>query len=576
MTETNRLPDQAARVPTRSLPEGALFVADDGTIYKVVLAGSAGFRKAKRWGGSDREAVALVPNSPLAYHYPVVEYGRPLPYLNRTELTTGEGEASHYLFPNEQLARAAAGLDEALAWQSGCMARKENYRWLLTDGLHQFRVYHYAQSDQGESLDLVARFDEESISAVSHIEGPVYWSYLPGAATSDDSSPVEMESTTEPEPVTSDGAKHAEGSEQVVTTTTAQKSVASKPAPAQPKRKRKPSAQKGKQMILSVDIGYGYTKGIGPENLRFSFPSVIGNAEEITFISDLLPNQTAPAVHYGGRRFFYGEQALLQSRLRTAIFDRSRVRDQTFRLLFASALAELAGEYPDGTSLNVVTGLPVGFFSDRSDVVISLEGEYLLQLDEAITFNVEQVYVVPQPFGSLFFDLLNEDGVISNVDVERGRVAVVDIGTYTTDFIVADELRYVQRLSSSIPVGWSEALSNIQRELSSRYRLDLTLHEVDKAVRHGEARVKGQSISLEPLLAPAIADFETAVVAKARDMWGEGANLDTILITGGAAEHLAGAVQAVYSHARLLTDAFWANAEGFYRFGQRTAIFGGG
>ena len=57
MTETNQLPDQAARVPTRSLPVGVLFVADDGTIYQIVLAGSAGFRKAKRWGGSDREAV---------------------------------------------------------------------------------------------------------------------------------------------------------------------------------------------------------------------------------------------------------------------------------------------------------------------------------------------------------------------------------------------------------------------------------------------------------------------------------------------------------------------------------------
>jgi hypothetical protein len=141
---------------------------------------------------------------------------------------------------------------------------------------------------------------------------------------------------------------------------------------------------------------------------------------------------------------------------------------------------------------------------------------------------------------------------------------------------MADELRYVQRFSSSIPVGWSESLSNIQRELSNRYRLDLTLHEVDKAVRRGEARVKGESVNLQPLLAPAVRDFETAVVAKARDMWGEGANLDVVLITGGAAQHLAGAIQSVFPHARLLADAFWANAEGFYRFGQRSATFGEG
>ena len=36
-------------------------------------------------------------------------------------------------------------------------------------------------------------------------------------------------------------------------------------------------------MIISVDIGYGYTKGVGPGDLRFSFPSVVGTAEDIRF-----------------------------------------------------------------------------------------------------------------------------------------------------------------------------------------------------------------------------------------------------------------------------------------------------
>jgi plasmid segregation protein ParM len=550
MMEIGQMSDQTTRVPTRSLPEGALFVADDGTIYQVVLAGSAGFRKAKRWGGSDREAVALVPDSPLAYHYPVVEYGSPLPRLTRTDLTTAEGESSHFLFPDEKLARAAAYLDEALAWQSGCMARKENHRWLLTDGLHQFRVYHYEEDEDGQPIDLASRFDAED-KVLSYTQGPAHWSYLPEATRSEEPFPV-MEPTIAPAP------------------------VAAAPKPMPPERSLRSSAQKGEKMILSIDIGYGYTKGVGPGDVRFSFPSVIGNAEEIAFTSDLIANQAGPTVQYGGRRFFYGEQALLQSRLRTAIFDRSRIRDEIYRLLFASALAELAQYYPDGADLSVVTGLPVGFFSDRGDVVISLEGEYRLQLDDTVSFNVEQVFVVPQPFGSLFRELLNEDGAISNVDVEKGRVAAIDIGTYTIDFVVADALRYVQRLSSSIPLGWSEALGNVQRELSDRYRLDLTLHEVDRVIRSGGARVKGQPINLQPLLTPAVRELEAAMVAKARDLWGEGATLDALLITGGAAQHLASPIQAIYPQARLVPDAFWANAEGFYRFGQRPATFGEG
>jgi plasmid segregation protein ParM len=562
MMNPNRLPDGVTQVATRSLSEGTLFVAADGTIYQVVLAGSAGFRKAKRWGGTEQEAVALVPDSPLAYHYPVVEYGTPLPRPKRADLTDPDGEASHFVFPEENLARAAAFLDETLAWQAGCMARHENDRWFLTDGLHQFRVYHYEKAEDGKPVDLVTRFEKENIQANPHTGGPAYWSFLPQATSPTPPPTTTTEPTTAPEPATTRQPPTAP--------------EPSMPAPTlmPPEKPVRASAQKGKNMILSIDIGYGYTKGIGPDGLRFSFPSVIGTAEEIAFTSDLIADAPGPAIQYDDRRFFYGEQALLQSRLRTAIFDRSRVHDETYRLLFVAALAELPRELTDKTSLNIVTGLPVGFFNDREEVIVSLAGEYQLEMDEAVTFDVQQVFVVPQPFGSLFRELLNKDGVISNLDVEHGRVAVIDVGTYTVDFVMADELRYVQRFSTSISTGWSEVVSSVQRALSNRYRLELSLHEVDKAMRSGGPRIKGQPIDIEPLLKPALRDLQMAIVAKARDLWGEGAMLDVILITGGAAEHMAHAIQALYPQARLVPDAFWANAEGFYRFGQRPATFG--
>jgi hypothetical protein len=93
-------------------------------------------------------------------------------------------------------------------------------------------------------------------------------------------------------------------------------------------------------------------------------------------------------------------------------------------------------------------------------------------------------------------------------------------------------------------------------------------------MRSGGPRVKGQPINIQSLLTPAVRDLETMVVAKARDLWGEGATLDAILVTGGAADHLISAIQAVYPQARLVPNAFWANTEGFYRFGQRPATFG--
>jgi plasmid segregation protein ParM len=326
-------------------------------------------------------------------------------------------------------------------------------------------------------------------------------------------------------------------------------------------------------MILSIDIGYGYTKGVGPDGLHFSFPSVIGTAEEIRFATDLIRGGEVRPVKYGNWRFFYGEQAVLQSRVQSTIFDRSRVRDHTYKMLFIAALVELAKFMPDAERIKVVTGLPVGFFGDRSEVVKSFEGVYQVTAERKIKFAVESVVVAPQPFGSLFQELLNKQGKIVNNSVEKGRVGIVDVGTYTTDFVVSDELRYVQRLSGSVRIGWSKVISQVQQALGDLYRLELMPHEVDRAVQAREVRVRGEPVSLEPLIEPAVTDIQTAIIARARDLWGEGTSLDMVLVSGGGGPHLYDVIHDVYPHARLLDNAFWANAEGLYRFGQRPATF---
>ena len=355
------------------------------------------------------------------------------------------------------------------------------------------------------------------------------------------------------------------------------------PAPAKKKTRSKASStrksttsrrRRAPAMILSVDIGYGYTKGIGPDGLRFSFPSVTGTAEEISFATDLIRGGEVHPVTHGDRSFFYGEQALLQSRIQSAIFDRSRVHDRTYKMLFIGALVEMSRLAPDTARIQVVTGLPVGFFGDRAEVVKSFEGVYRITTDHAIKLAVESVFVVPQPFGSLFRELLNDQGKIVQSDIERGRLGIIDVGTYTTDFVVSDDLRYVQRISGSIPIGWNEVTSRVQQALGDLHRLELMPHEVDRAVQAGEVRVRGEPVPLQPLIEPAMADIQTAVIARARDLWGEGAQLDMILVSGGGGPYLYDAIHDVYPHARLLDNAFWANAEGFYRFGQRPATFG--
>jgi len=622
-------------VRTETLPEGALFVSPDNVLYQVVMAGSAGFRKAEPWpwpphswtGSAERpRAVALVPDSLLARNYPVVAEGKPLPTINRDDFLNADGQPVHYVFRQEQLAKLAAQLDETLSPQSGLTAWRERQHWILSDGQRTFRVYHYQSDNLGKAVALDARFTEEGVEPLPCEQGPHYWRYIPGweeALVALESDPASLESVIEtvmaevaqvipdtlsppttkspvatpikekpkkpidptpPEPEAkatpveqADGAPKPKSTQEtpIPPTPSRPKAAKKKTATSQPSSRRKSKKLSRKRrvaMIIAVDIGYGYTKGVGPDGLRFSFPSVIGTAEEIHFATDLIHGEEEHAIQYGNQSFFYGEQALLQSRMQSTIFDRSRVHDQTYKMLFIAALVEMF-QAVENERVKVITGLPVEFFGDRSQVIKSFEGVYRVKASNSLKFTVESVFVAPQPFGSLFRELLNEQGKIADDDIEKGRVGVIDVGTYTTDFVVSDELRYVQRLSGSIRIGWNEVVSRVQQALGDLHRLELMPHEVDRALQTGEVRVRGEPVSLEKLVRPAVADIQTAIIARARDLWGAGADLDRILVSGGGGPHLYDALHDVYPHARVLDNAFWANAEGFYRFGQRPATF---
>ena len=103
-------------------------------------------------------------------------------------------------------------------------------------------------------------------------------------------------------------------------------------------------------MIVGIDIGYGYTKAVGPGR-QVVFPSVVGKAERVRYESDLRQlgangrgSEIALITEEGDR--FVGDLALLQSRVQWTLLDRSRVEDPSARLLFLAALTEVADGRP--------------------------------------------------------------------------------------------------------------------------------------------------------------------------------------------------------------------------------------
>ncbi len=322
-----------------------------------------------------------------------------------------------------------------------------------------------------------------------------------------------------------------------------------------------------KATIIGLDIGYGYTKAVG-DGALVTFPSVVGQAEKIRYESDLAARNGRRDIHLvtGEGERFVGALALLQSRVKWTPRERDRATS-TLATLAQAAFSELGAS----GEVRLVTGLPVEWYSDRDKLAGQLRGRHAIRRvdGECATVEVVDVLVVPQPFGSFFALILDERGAIANEELARGRVGVLDIGVYTTDFILADCLRYVEPASGSLTTAMARVYELVGRAIQDTHGLRLDLHQVDQALRAGSVSVYGAPQDISGLVAPHLDAVANEILSKAGTLWGDARDLAAVLVTGGGALALGERVARRYPHALVVPDANTANVRGFHRYGRR-------
>jgi len=323
--------------------------------------------------------------------------------------------------------------------------------------------------------------------------------------------------------------------------------------------------------VSGLDIGYGYTKAVSGEKNTI-FPSVIGDAPEIAYHSDLVSSRGHCTKYtVDSKSWFVGDDALLQSKQQVSPFARERVDSETLDVLLCAALNALG--VGSGEQVVLVTGLPVSWYTDRPRLAKRLLGHKLFQVDgEWRHFHVHDVAVVPQPFGAFFRSILGPAGHIVNSLLARGRVAVVDVGMYTTDYALSDGLTYVEKGSGSIPLAMSSVYDLMAREIKQQWGLEMSPHQVDRACRSGEIRIRGQSHAVQQLLESALDQVWDSLQGKAFELWGDGLDLDAVVVAGGGAAYFGSRLEAMYpqvTRANGNGDPGLANCEGFYRYAVR-------
>jgi len=331
--------------------------------------------------------------------------------------------------------------------------------------------------------------------------------------------------------------------------------------------------------LLAIDFGYGYTKALTPGEKPFLVASTVGAEETIRFESDVISeNGGGITVKVDGRWHFVGEQAELQSASGTQTLDATRTGSVEQLALFYATVSELVKTKEE--EVVIVTGLPVADFDQRNKDALEdmLEGAHTVERRGKWTrdFETTGVHTIPQAMGSLFALVLNRRGKLVDGDLAEGRVAIIDVGTLTTNFVLVDRLRYVEVGSDSITAGMSEVFTKVAKDLKREHELDWTkpkdLGRVDRAVRERAVEVYGDRVNISGIVDRHIEALADAILSKARSLngWGAGVDLKAVIVTGGGSLELAPYVRQAYPHTRTVgRDPQFANVTGYLRAGLR-------
>jgi hypothetical protein len=322
-------------------------------------------------------------------------------------------------------------------------------------------------------------------------------------------------------------------------------------------------------MKAGLDLGYNATKA-AIEGKEIYFPSLVGTPDKARFAV----NGTVESIVIqpeGMAQKLVGEGAIRQSRFVDEREDWAWVTSEKYKYLAYAAYTELT--QASRVNLEIVTGLPVTRYQEDAEAVKeALSGEYRIVREGRHTqvFNVEVRRVIPQPFGTVLSQALDDKGKIQDNILATGNIGIMDIGGKTTNLLSVERLAEIGRETTSIDLGAWDIIRVIREYLAEDFKgLDYRDHEVARAVQERGVNYYGEWFDLSKEIDNALEAFVTQVLGSATQLWGKGARLNKILISGGGALLLGDYIIKQFRHAEIVKNPVFANSIGYLRFCQR-------
>ena len=181
---------------------------------------------------------------------------------------------------------------------------------------------------------------------------------------------------------------------------------------------------------------------------------------------------------------------------------------------------------------------------------------------------VERVKVIPQPFGSYFDLLLNDEGKLKDPEKIRDRVGIIDIGFQTTDLALATP-QFVEASSGSLEVGVRSIADQLSRDVSRKYAITLDTTEAEEVLRRKSVSIFGENIDLSEMIAERTREVAELILSYAQSLWGRGEKLNRLILTGGGA-NIFRSYFSGYPNLHIPGEPSLSNVRGYLKLARKT------
>jgi plasmid segregation protein ParM len=281
-------------------------------------------------------------------------------------------------------------------------------------------------------------------------------------------------------------------------------------------------------------------------------------------------------VEIDGKSYFVGELAERQSNVRFFTLDQAQFIGKFAKVFALSAAAQMTKGF---VPINLVTGLPIGYYREFKDQLAELLlGEHQVVLVDASgrqeekSLHINKVRVVPQPFGSLFNHMLNGLGEIGDKRLAKEKIGIIDIGFRTSDYTISDKTRFSQRGSRTTDSGIARAFNVIASKLREKSGINIELYRLYEAIEEGMIKIRGKEYELKSLTDQVFGQLATSIANEVDRLWVDDWDIDAMIISGGGGAVLASHIKPLLNGVVLETDPEedmrLYNVRGYYKFGR--------